>query len=282
MASNLSTRQQVAITILIAVAIVLVVMWWFRQKPKDMVFTGPENVGPAEKTDTPNNTYIQLMQEDMIPKKAGKNLTCSFFVYVNSASVNTIPMNYDGSYKFKYLLSIGDVIGVMMNPAKQMCTLDILQSVPAVPMGDTIAKKVAAGAAVRTLDVENVLVSRWNQLTVCVEGRTVDVYINGKLGASAILDNVPARMFSGLKLNKSPDFEGQVCLFQMWKERRSGRQILENYKQNSDVRGRPIVPEPSLTLAGAWDQFLKGTCETTGFCGFPVKVGPMEYVEYEF
>lgn len=277
MASTLSTRQQVAITILIVVAIVLVVMWWIRGKPKDMVFVGPENVGPAEE-----GGFIQLMQEDMIPKKAGNNLTCSFFVYVNSASVNSIPMNYDGSYKFKYLLSIGDVIGVMMNPAKQMCTLDILQSVPTSPVGDTITKKTGLGAAVRTLDVENVLVSRWNQLTVCVEGRTVDVYVNGKLGASAILDNVPARIFSGLKLNKSPDFEGQVCLFQMWKERCFGRQILENYRRNADVRGRPIVPEPSLTFSGAWSRFLKSTCETTGFCGFPVKVGPMEYVEYEF
>ncbi len=279
--SFLSTRQQVAITILIVIAIVMIVRWWIRTRPKDMAYVGPVNVGPAE--GDPTEPWMQLLTEKQIAETTGNNVTCSFFLYVNSASVNRIPVNYDGSYKFNYLLEVGRVLGITVNPANQTCSIDVLQSAPKSFQGDTIAKKVVDGANnVRTLEVPKVLVSRWNQLTICVEGRTVDVYLNGKLATSAVLDNVPIRSFSGLRLNRSPDFDGQVCLFQIWKERRSGKQILENYQRNSDIRGKPLVPDPELTFSGAWERFLKASCETTGFCGFPVKVGPMEYVEYEF
>jgi hypothetical protein len=262
----------------------MIIRWWIRSRPKDVMFVGPVNVGPTQ--ENPANAWLQLMDEEQIAKTTGNNMTCSFFLYVNSASINRIPVNYDGSYKFNYLLEVGRVLGVTVNPANQTCSIDVLQSTPNASFnfqGTTIERKVVDGATnVRTLEVPKVLVSRWNQLTICVEGRTVDVYLNGKLATSAVLDNVPARAFSGLRLNRSPDFEGQACLFQMWKERRSGQQILENYQRNSDIRGKPLVPDPELTFSGAWDRFLKVSCETTGFCGFPVKVGPMEYVEYEF
>jgi hypothetical protein len=279
---GLSTRQKVAMTIMIVIAIVVIVMWWIRTTPKDVVYVGPVNVGPHENI-SPDRQWIPLMTADQIAKKTSNNITCSFFLYVNASSLNTIPTNYDGSYKFNYVVTIGNTLGIVVDPTKQMCSVDILQAAPHNPRGDTIAMKKGLGNILRTLDVKGILISKWNQLTVCVEGRTVDVYLNGKLQTSAILDNVPISMFSGLMLNGSPDFDGQVCLFQMWPERRTGQQILENYQRNTDLRGRPNVPDPELTLSGAWERFKKASCEKVGICGLsiPVKTSALEWVEYE-
>ncbi len=284
---TLSSRQRIALTIMIIIAIVVIVRWWIRTRPDDIVYLGPENVGPSTKL-KPEGKWMPLMTADQIVKTAGNNITFSFFLYIKSASLNIVPMNNDGSYKFNYLLTMGDTLGVVVDPSRQTCSIDILQSAPHRMTGDTVRVKDGLKSAVddasilRTLDVKNVLVARWNQVTVCVEGRSVDVYLNGRHSTSAILDNVPINQFSGLKLNGSPDFEGQVCLFQVWKERRTAQQILENYRTKTDLRGKPDVPDPELTFAGAWEKFLKASCEKTGFCGFRVETGPMQYVEYEF
>lgn len=277
---TMTFRQKIALTIMIGIAIFAIVLWWLRRQPKDIVFLGPVDVGPGKQVD-PDRMWVPLMNADQIAKTSGNNITCSFFVYVKASSVSQVPMNNDGSYRFNYVLTVGNTMGITIDPSRQICTVDILQSSPAKPRGTTIAAKNGL-EPLRTLEVANVAVSKWNQVTVCVEGRSVDVYLNGKLATSAILDNVPVAMFSGLMLNGSPDFDGQLCLFQVWKERRTSSQILENYQKHTDLRGKPNVPDPELTFAGAWERFLKASCEKTGICGFPVRVGPMQYVEYEF
>jgi hypothetical protein len=119
-------------------------------------------------------------------------------------------------------------------------------------------------------------------VTVCVEGRSVDVFINGILASSMQLDNVPAAPMSGLFLNASPDFQGQVALMQVWRERRTSQQILENYKRNTDTRGRPLLPATSWTWGNIVDKMKEAICRGTGFCGLRISSGPLDYVEYEF
>jgi hypothetical protein len=60
------------------------------------------------------------------------------------------------------------------------------------------------------------------------------------------------------------------------------KQILENYQQNIDPRGKPLIPDQLLSWKNVLDTILKGVCDSTGFCGFQVKVGPMQYIDYEF
>jgi hypothetical protein len=115
-----------------------------------------------------------------------------------------------------------------------------------------------------------------------VEGRSVDVFINGILGSSMQLDNVPAAPMSGLFLNASPDFQGQIALMQLWPERRTSGQILENYKRNTDTRGRPILPSPTWSWDNLFTKMKEAVCKGTGFCGVRMASGPLDYVEYEF
>ena len=267
----MTTRQKVSLTVLIVVAFIVVIMWWIRTSPKDVVYMGPTDIGPHVNLD-PANRWIPLMNADQIAKTTGNNITCSFFLYTDAK------IRMSNSTTSSYFLTIGNSLGIAVDPTRQICTVDILQAKPNTYRGTTM---VAKDNLTRTMEVPSLLVAKWNQITVCVEGRSVDVYLNGKLASSAIMDNVPASMFSGILLNSSPDFEGQICLVQMWKERRTAQQIRDNYAKHTDLRGKPNVPDPELTLSGALDKFWKASCEKVGFCGFPV-LGPLEYVEYEF
>jgi hypothetical protein len=272
--SAMTTRQKVALTVLLVVAIAVVVVWWIRTSPKDIVYMGPTNVGPQVNLD-PAKQWIPLMDADQIAKTSGNNMTCSFFLYLDPSSELRMPNN---QLRSSYFLTVGNSLGIAVDPTRQLCTVDILQAKPNTHRGTTM---VAKNDLTRTLEVPSLLVAKWHQVTICVEGRSVDVYLNAKLVTSAIMDNVPATMFSGIMLNSSPDFEGQICLVQFWKERQTAQQIRNNYARHTDLRGRPNVPDPELTLSGAFDKFWKASCEKVGFCGFPV-LGPLEYVEYEF
>jgi hypothetical protein len=274
--SGMTTRQQIALTILLVIAIVIVVAWWIRTTPKDVVYVGPTDIGPQVQLE-PGKQWIPLMTADQIAKKTGNNITCSFFLYIDPANVNRIPNN-DSAQNFRYFLTVGNTMGIAVNTVDQTCSVDLLQTAPTNFNGGMIASK---REEVRSLLVKQVLVAKWNQITVCVEGRSIDVYLNAKLVASAVMDNVPVRMFSGIMLNGSPDFEGQICMVQVWKDRQTAQQIAENYRRHTDLRGRPNVPDPELTFSGAMDKFWKASCEKVGFCGFG-QVGPLQYVEYEF
>jgi hypothetical protein len=273
---GMSTRQKIALTILIVIAIAVVTAWWIRTTPKDVVYVGPTDIGPQVQLE-PGKQWIPLMSADQIAKKSGNNITCSFFLYVDPANVNRIPNN-DSARNFRYFLIVGNTMGIAINTVDQTCSIDILQTAPTQFNGGMIARE---NEGTRSLLVKQVLVARWNQIAVCVEGRSIDVYLNAKLAASAVMDNVPVGMFSGIKLNGSPDFEGQICMVQVWKDRQTAQQIAENYRRNTDLRGKPNVPDPELTFSGALDKFWKASCEKVGFCGFG-KIGPLQHVEYEF
>jgi hypothetical protein len=125
------------------------------------------------------------------------------------------------------------------------------------------------------------MVSRWNQLTITIEGRTVDIYLNGAIATSTLLDNLPSLKPLGVLLEKSPDFAGQAGLFQAWPRRLSEQEIIRNYKRNTDTRGKPLIPDIGTSIMDIFRNMGKGLCDI-GFCGFRFRTGPMEYVDYEF
>jgi hypothetical protein len=177
-----------------------------------------------------------------------------------------------GDFRFKpflFLLGVGDIL---LDPIHQMARVRI--------------KPLTQGAlinpdTVTSIDVDNFMIARWNQLTVTLEGRTVDIYLNGVLAKSTLLDNLPILNPVGILLETSPDFSGQAGLFQAWPRRLTESQIAVNYARNADTRGKPRIPDVGYTLA----EFLKGFrtefC-SLGFCGNLLNTGPLNYVDYEF
>ncbi len=272
------SRRMIALSILVIVAAIGLILWLNHRKPKDVLTIGPYNIGPNSNADV---KWIPMMTADQIAKTTANNITCSFFLYVDTDVLNQLPINYDGSYSLEYVMKVGRTMGITINPVKQECIVDILQSDPHTHQGTTI-KGRTGDRAIRTIRIPNFYLAKWNQITITVEGRSIDIYLNGKLVNSAVMDNVPITLFSGMDLNASPDFNGQVCLAQLWPERKTSQQILENYRNNTDTRGRPIVPEPSLSFSGAFERFNKVLCTSTGICGFIIQTGPADYVEYDF
>jgi hypothetical protein len=131
------------------------------------------------------------------------------------------------------------------------------------------------------LTVSKFLPARWNQLTFTVEGRTVDVYLNGLLTTSTLLPDVPYSVPSQVTLFPMVGFSGQLGYIQLWPRRLTLPEIISNYKSTSDPRGKPRIPTPGTSLADIYTIFSNGFCKL-GFCIDPENKNPFQYIDYTY
>jgi len=252
----------------ISIIVVLFVLgallyWWFRPRELSTTVLGPYVLNG---TVSGNSTETIFTQQE-VESTLGNNFTLSFFVYMEDVNRERIPIGGpEGDFRFKplvYILGVGDVL---IDPIHQVGRLRIK---PLNPEG------------LVSIDFDNFMVSRWNQVTITMEGRSVDIYLNGAISTSTLLDNLPSLKPLGVLLEKSPDFAGQAGLFQAWPRRLSEQEIIRNYKRNTDTRGKPLIPDIGPSIMDIFRNMGKGLCDI-GFCGFRFRTGPMEYVDYEF
>jgi hypothetical protein len=247
-----------------------VLYWWFRPRPHHATVMGPWSLKGVTASAS-GSSQETILDSSQLLKTMGNNFTLSFFVYMDEVNAERIPIaGPAGDYRFKPLVYILGVGTVVVDPLHQKALVQIQ------PLTD----RARVNAPV-TIEVDNFVVARWNQLTLCVEGRSADVYLNGRLIKSALMENVPALQPVGLLLETIPDFSGTAALFQAWPRRLTGGEVQRNYKQNTDLRGRPAIPSPGVQWAEVWDN-LKGQLCKVGFCGFKYDVGPLQYVDYDF
>lgn len=241
----------------------IVLYWWFKPNNLTKTVKGPFVLNGHA---TANSTETIFSHND-VETTLGNNFTLSFFVYMDDVNRERISIGGpEGDFRFKPLLYILGVGDILIDPIHQVGHVRIK---PLNPEGKA------------SIDVENCMVARWNQLVVTMEGRSVDVYLNGNLASSAVLDNLPSLKPLGVLLEKSPDFAGQTGLFQAWPRRLTEQEIVRNYKRNTDTRGKPLLPDIGPSILDIFRDMGKGLCEV-GFCGFRFRTGPLEYVDYEF
>jgi hypothetical protein len=270
----LASPVKTAFLVVCCILVIAVLIYrLFRKKAKDVTIMGPFELG-TEKQRKESQKYKMLTTADQLMDTTSNNTTVSFFLYVSQVNRELIPIGKTvDEFNYEYLLILGYSMGIQVDPIHQKARITFVPAgVPNAP--DTPPMDI--------IEIPTLYVSKWNQITITVEGRSVDIYVNGRLVTSALLTNVPWTKFSGLILNTSPDFVGQAGLFQIWPERRTMEQILENYERNVDQRGKPLIPDVPFTLWNVFEQVFKGICDTTGICGVQVKVGPMQYIDYEF
>lgn len=268
--TEISPRMLLFLVIAIIIILASIAYWYFKPKAKDVTVMGPWKL-TAQGLDRVDNPWESIMEFKDIVTTTGNNTTCSFFVYMDDVNRENISITGPkGQFQFKYMTILGNSIGIMFDPIHQKAIVTI------IPMMINTRKMEPVH-----IEVQNVYIAKWNQVTITVEGRTVDIYLNGKLATSTLLDNVPFSTFSGVMLNTSPDFSGQTGLFQIWPERRTATQILENYKRNTDTRGKPLIPDVTV-WKDIWGRMKKEVCNTTGVCGVQFRVSPLHYVDYEF
>jgi hypothetical protein len=275
------------VAVLTVVVIAGIIFWYLKPRANNALAIGPYVLRDPRKLDGSSKggkpggadpQWISVLTAEQAINTSANNITCSFFVYMDEVNRERIPIGSpDGDYRFQHLVTIGVPIGIMLDPIHQKLILDIAQA-------HVADANTAPKANIKRLVIENVMVAKWNQITVTVEGRTVDIYVNGILKTSTLLDNVAFSKFYGLMLNTSPDFSGQAGLFQMWPRRLTVSEISENYRRNTDTRGKPLIPDIQPTWRDILDGMKINICRNTGICGFGVQVAvsPLQYVNYEF
>jgi hypothetical protein len=61
----------------------------------------------------------------------------------------------------------------------------------------------------------------------------------------------------------------------------TSKAVADNYKRNTDTRGKPLIPDVKPALGSLWDIMKQGFCEA-GFCDLSIKIGGLEYVDYQY
>ena len=185
----------------------------------------------------------------------------------------------EGDFRFKPLLKILGVGEFVLNPVHQK---GLLRLTPLV------APMMSNNDGLPRAEINRIWNARWNQILIAVEGRSIDIYVNGKHVTSLILDNVTWSNPTGVLLETSPDFWGQAGMIQAWPRRLTEREILENYKRVTNIYGKPNIPDIGPTYGGIWQQFIDLVCHA-GFCPNMGKKGKrrnspngLEYVDYEY
>ena len=90
---------------------------------------------------------------------------------------------------------------------------------------------------------------RWVNVVVAVNGKTVDVYIDGKLQRSCVLPNpfkVDSTGYTGYLLEKG-GFAGKISTTSMYDTALNPEMVYKNY-----IAG----PEPITTIGGLFGSFL--------------------------
>lgn len=269
-AAAVATRTWI-LGIVIAALVVYIVYRMYAPAVEEIRAEGPYTLLGAQAKPAANST-VTVFDQSQIQLGLADNFTLSFFVYMDEVNLERIPIGAAAATKpLLYILGVGDVI---VDPVHQMARVRVK------PLQQTSAGTMEMTNVIG-LDVENFMISRWNQLTLTLEGRTLDVYMNGMLVTSRLLENLPTLYPVGVLLETSPDFSGRTALVQAWPRRLTESEVLLNYKRNTDMRGKPLVSEKMPLWSAAYSNLMDAICNA-GFCGFRFETGPLQYIDYTF
>ena len=269
------TEMNVDITpmqiVMFVVALLLIIagglFWWFKPRAEEVTLMGPIVLKGAG-NGVPSEQKV-LFNQSQIESSLGNNFTFSMFVYMDDSNRERIPLGSpEGDFRFKNFITILGVGTILLDPIHQRARVSI------TPLSRNASPN-------SLIDIDNFMVARWNQVTLTLEGRTVDVYVNGVLAKSTLLENVPLIKPVMVTMETSPDFSGQAGLIQAWPRRLTAKAVADNYKRNTDTRGKPLIPDIKPVLTSIWDTMKQGFCEV-GFCNISVKIGGLDYVDYQY
>ena len=251
--------------LVIAVIVFAVLLWYFWPRGKDSTVIGPFVLSAKPSL----ASAVTVFTQSQITKSLGNNFSIAFFVYMDKLNESRIPFaGSPGDYRIKPFLNILGVGSISVDPIHQEVRFSVNTTSP------EFGKKA-------DLTVDAFAIARWNQVLITVEGRTVDMYVNGALRQSILLSNIPVWTPVGVLLETSPDFSGQAGLFQAWPHRLSESAVMKNYKRNTDSRGKPHIPDKEPSVSDIFRHMKINLCKF-GFCSKPKITSPTEYVEYQY
>jgi len=270
------------IVVLLIVAGAIVYVLYFMPKSDETTVLGPFVLnGIPSEADSSGSKLESVLTARQLSTSLKSNFTISFFIYMDKLNMERIPFaGPEGEYRFKPLVKLIGVGEFVLNPVHQRALLRLTPLVPSVMNGKFKTPPYA--------EITNVMNSRWNQITITLEGRSIDIYLNSKHATSLILENLTWTNPTGMLLETSPDFWGQAGMIQAWPRRLTEREIVENYKRVTDLRGKPNIPDAKPTFKSIWQELYKLMCKA-GFCPNSgkgsqgrLRTNGLEYVDYEY
>jgi len=261
--------------ILVILAITAFTLWYLWPRSDESRVLGPFVLLGAPKENEPiGGGLVPIFTQAQMNRSLKNNFTFSFFVYMDKINSERIPFaGPKGEYRFKPLVKILGFGEFVLNPVHQSALLRTTPLVPPV-MNDTFIPPPY-------VELENILNDRWNQITITLEGRSIDIYLNGKHTISLQMENVSTSIPTGVFLETSPDFWGQAGFMQAWPRRLTESEIWNNYRRNTDERGKPHIPD-QVVYTNIWAEMRALICRT-GMCpDFGPQVGGLEYIDYEY
>jgi hypothetical protein len=106
--------------------------------------------------------------------------------------------------------------------------------------------------------LKSVTSQRWHQIGIVLEGRTMELFLNGELQRAYTLNNVPPSANSSITI-VAGGIMGQLAYAQVWSRRLTLNEVAKNYVETSDSQGRPYLGPEMLTV-------LKGFTMPNLFC----------------
>jgi hypothetical protein len=270
------------IVVLLIIAGAIVYILYFMPKSDETTVLGPFVLnGIPSEADSSGSKLESVLTARQLSTSLKSNFTISFFIYMDKLNMERIPFaGPEGEYRFKPLVKLIGVGEFVLNPVHQRALLRLTPLVPSVMNGKFKTPPYA--------EITNVMNSRWNQITITLEGRSIDIYLNSKHATSLILENLTWTNPTGMLLETSPDFWGQAGMIQAWPRRLTEREIVENYKRVTDLRGKPNIPDAKPTFKSIWQELYKLMCKA-GFCPNSgkgsqgrLRTNGLEYVDYEY
>jgi len=267
------------IVVLLIIAVAIVYILYFMPKSDETTVLGPFVLDGIKSEHQRGSTLKSVLTTAQLSKSLKSNFTVSFFIYMDKLNMERIPFaGPEGDYRFKPLVKLIGVGDFVLDPVHQKALVRLTPLVPTMMNGQFTPPPYA--------EIDHVMNSRWNQITIAVEGRSIDLYLNAHHATSLILENLTWTNPTGMLLETAPDFWGQAGMIQAWPRRLTEKEIWENYKHVTDLRGKPNIPDAQPTFKSIWHELYKLMCHA-GFCpnkGKQSKGGNngLEYVDYEY
>jgi hypothetical protein len=152
----------------------------------------------------------------------------------------TVRNQMAGSYTLSTFFKI-DAVPDMRSAATQLLTLPSVWNLNYDPAAEALVFQFQETAKPATeVRVPGFALQRWNQLTLTLEGRSIDIYVNGALTKSALLENVPPSGNSSVTIVPG-NVMGSVALAQIWSRRLTVSEVTANYASTADSQGRPFL-----------------------------------------
>ena len=241
------------------ISIIFVVLMYYQYRTRE------GNPGPWEFKPT---EYPFVLRSDQLAKVATGSFSISNYLYVTGAT--------DQRSNPQVLWRWG-----VTDPMRQALASITASYIPAEEKMRYDFANISTGDTNRitTLDIPNISPLKWYFTTITLEGRSVDIYVNGIHVKSAQLPNVLKQSSDGIQMVGNSGILGKMALWEITQGRLTESQVMTQYKTTSDTLGAPLLPvdysfvtpdlsKLSLCPGMPWCEEVKGDCKT--------------YVNYEY